>query len=347
MNIFFIFFGIGASLFLLELVLRRYGLQPRQERLTVYEFDDELGWRNRKQAKQLRMIPQNHGFDFYFIYTDANGFPADKQRRYTVLDHKRPSIMLIGDSFVAGEYLPYKKNFAYLLAAMLPKFQVINTGVPGYAPDQYLMVSRRHLAHYNVKTAIVVFFPFNDIADLYRDNLFGYQRPVFGESFDRPTNLPLVRTYGKDRKRNYIQKIADNSAIYTLLRPLIKSSNRRYNREFWVTSIKDIIYDRTGMERALSFIGKIKKENPAVDLMIYYMPHCEELLHRDIFKKNIDLFKEIADGMGLAHITPDSFSCLSDPRIAYNIADGHLSAFGAELVAQEIYAKVKREFNVE
>lgn len=329
-----------ALIILLEAILRFCGLSHRQSRLTIYEFDQELGWRNRASARQLRMIPDERGVAFHNIYSNPDGFATDEDHWHDSARKDVRSLMIVGDSFAAGEYLPYAKTFPYLIGAMMPELQVINTGVPGYAPDQYLMVARKYLPRYLVDITVIIFFPFNDICDLKRDTLSGYQRPNFGTSLEKPLNTPLQQTRGKPRTRNFIQKIADNSSIYTLIRPIIKNSNHVYNPKFWVVSEREITYSRDGMKQAALFMNQIQKENPKTKVFIYYMPHWEELLQPKVLAKNIHLFQNAIDEFGLASILPRALRHLSDPRKAYNIGDGHLSELGAKLVAEEIVQQV-------
>jgi len=102
------------------------------------------------------------------------------------LDANRPSVAIIGDSFVEGYCLPYKKSFAYLLGDLVKDKQIINLGVNGYSPDQYLLYSRRHLKNFNVKDIIVAFFPYNDIPMVFRkyteSQKLGYSKPYFEEN---------------------------------------------------------------------------------------------------------------------------------------------------------------------
>ena len=82
-----------------------------------------------------------------------------------LLDKK--SILILGDSFAFGQGIDYQHTFCGLLEN---EYQIVNSAVPGWGPEQYLIVLKRYIElGLNIKYAIVGYFPFNDISDLKRD----------------------------------------------------------------------------------------------------------------------------------------------------------------------------------
>lgn len=148
-------FGILAALLLMEGWFRLNGITGFQDRLSVYEFDDILGWKTKPDSKAFRST----GNFAHYNYYGPQGFPVDKDNWEESLNADTPSVAIIGDSLTEGYYLPYENTFTYLIDQKVPDIQVINLGVSGYAPDQYLLFARRHIDDYNVTDVIVIFFP--------------------------------------------------------------------------------------------------------------------------------------------------------------------------------------------
>lgn len=74
-----------------------------------------------------------YGNDAYFIVTDANGFrnsPKNKAGKKTIL--------LLGDSFTAGDGVPNEERFSDLLEKLLD-CTIINLGVSGFGVDQQIL----------------------------------------------------------------------------------------------------------------------------------------------------------------------------------------------------------------
>lgn len=81
---------------------------------------------------------------------------ADKQRR----------VLHVGDSITWGLGVARDQTFTAYLERLEPETQHINAGIPGTAPDAYLLVMRRWLALREVDAAVLYLFEGNDLFGL-------------------------------------------------------------------------------------------------------------------------------------------------------------------------------------
>jgi hypothetical protein len=133
------------------------------------QFDPDLGWVYRPHISQTqpfgeppRQIPmhfEGHGF---------RAKAADDDALAT-----RPTLALVGGSFVMGHGVTWEESLAGQLAERLP-YQVVNMGVQGYGTDQALLRLRRHRAELDLKVVVYGF-----ICDHVRRNANEDRRVLF------------------------------------------------------------------------------------------------------------------------------------------------------------------------
>ena len=328
--------GTLLALMILEGYLRMSGVTGYQETLGIYEFDETLGWRTKQSSRTFRST-RNFA---HFNYFNPQGFPVDRENWRKSLDRNTPSIAFIGDSFTEGFYLPYEETFTYLVDQRFPNKQVVNLGVSGYAPDQYLLAARRHLGEYNITYVVGMFFPANDIPDLLKTEASGYAKPVFGESLDAPLNTPLQKLEGDSRvgfRGTVLRTLNDRSALARVSNPLIF----KYFPGLMGVSAPELTpveYSDLEMRKALRVIQQIAVEFPVERFVVYYVPEIAEVLDREIFNENIILFQDLCAELDLECHTPEStFQKVSDPNDLYIPVNRHFSKLGASLVADQIY----------
>jgi len=329
-------FGVLLALLVLETLLRISGVSGYQETLSIYEFDELLGWRTKESSKTFRST-RNFA---HFNYFDPQGFPVDRENWRRHLDPETPSIAFIGDSFTEGFYLPYEHTFTYLIDQKFPNKQVVNLGVSGYAPDQYLITARRHIQQYNVTDVVVMFYAANDLADLFKQQINGYAKPIFGESSFEPENVPLQKLKGNSRvgfRGSILRKINDHSALARTLNPYLF----RYVPGLMgagASAVAPDLHARPAMRKALRIIKQIEIEFPANSFFVYYVPDVEEALHVEALKHNIALYRLVCSEVGLECYTPERIlSTVSDPRELYIPVNRHLSKLGAKAVADHLF----------
>lgn len=336
-----VIFSVIVGLSLGEIGLRIVGIKPTAPLLASYQFDETLGW---KRPTNTRVFKYSQDFKHYFYY-NSDGFPTTREKQSELLDKNKESVVLIGDSFTEGYYLPIEQSFPYRLGEELPESQVVNLGVAGYAPEQYLLSSRTWLPKFSKVSAIgVLFFPYNDLMDL--DNpaeiVRGYERPIFGSSFDKPINTPLEkRSYNSN---SWLKSIAKQTSIYSLLEATankdiltnIKKLILGKSFKAWEPEPKDYTYSKQKLDRALSIMNEISKGKPDAKFFVYYIPIKYELFDQDVYKKNISLYQ---DSCRLLEIDCYSFGSLvgsAKANEAYLPNDSHLSKEGSTLLAAHL-----------
>lgn len=317
-----------VAVLLIETTLRIYGITTEQDRLSVYEFDSTLGWRTRKSFRFFR----SSRYYAHFTYYNLDGFPTDEKNWLHSPDRTTPSIAIIGDSFVEGYYLPYEFTFSHIIDDEIADRQVINLGVSGYSPDQYLLQARRHLNKYHVTDIVVMFFPANDIPYLNKDTYYGYAKPLFlSTSFETPINVPLSQRQ-EARGVDVLHWLTNHSALYTLMRPFVQ--------QFFTESDINYVapkFQNEEMERAVAFINQIHLEFPKASFSLYYIPTVGEIAETQTLQHNLTLFYEICSEYNMACYSPETIFSGIDPELIYTPGDGHFTELGASLVADHLY----------
>lgn len=133
----------------------------------LYQSDAQLGWRLATNA-----TVRQQDFDFEATYhTDRMG------NRLTIaaFSKKHLRINVYGDSFAFGVGLQDDQTFPSVLGGGITVAQVINRGVSGYAPDQYLISFRQDLAQNDMRPDLAIFaiLPANDMLDINLSSLSG------------------------------------------------------------------------------------------------------------------------------------------------------------------------------
>ena len=327
-------FGILVAFLILEGILRLQGITGYQDRLSIYQFDDTLGWIPKPNTRYFR---SNRDYAHY-NYFGPQGFPASKQDWHKSLSKSLPTIAFIGDSFSESYYLPYELTFPYLVGNKFPAKQVMNLGVSGYAPGQYLITARRHLGAYNTTDIIVTFFPHNDIPDFSKSTYQGYSKPLFEDSLAKPANTPLNKLSGGVGRGGILRSINDRSAVIRAINPSLFKYFPGLGR-FGSDVISEPIYiEETAMRRALLPIKQIALEFPVETFIVYYISRYEELLQPGLFKQNIDLFHKLCEELAMRCFSTASIAAkVSDPADLYLPTDRHFTKLGARLVADQFY----------
>lgn len=104
-------------------------------RRLCFQHDDDLGWRF--IPEQHARLPHHGGF--YVHRTNGAGLRSDKDYP----DEKasgRTRIVVLGDSYTAGDGVSNGKRFSDLIEQRHPHMDTINLGLPGAGPDQQLLL---------------------------------------------------------------------------------------------------------------------------------------------------------------------------------------------------------------
>lgn len=317
-------FGLGE--FFLRTVV---GITPTTDRMATYQFDDVLGWKTRSDYKFYRSSLYYGQFNYY----NPQGFPTTASRWHNDASTTTPSVAMLGSSFVESYYLPYEQSFPYLIEQKLNDKQVLNLGVSGYAPDQYLLRARVTLPAYNVTDIVAVLFPINDLPGIETDDYQGFAKPYFTDSLETPVNMPLLPANPDPKQSGVVAQIR-NTATYTLLRPLVRKA---IGFNLKVSAKQPQVFDAAKMEKVFMIFAKLKAEHPNARVLVYEIPFYKEVGNTELYRANLKLFEDTCAKFGLTCATMDPIIA-THPNMSeiFIEGDGHVTAYGAKLVADQI-----------
>lgn len=184
--------------------------------------DTVLGWHN-KPNYEARDVRYGEVVDYK---TNIDGFrPASVERE------KPPHtlrVLLIGNSTVAARDMRDEESIHHYLDSLLDlsgaEFEVVNTGVIGYATDQALLTLKKYIADYS-PDFVCYGYCVNDLYANTSHEYSGLSKPIFkltGDSLllEPPIkqNVDICREQGERSLSSLIQY----SALYGLLRPYIQ-----------------------------------------------------------------------------------------------------------------------------
>ena len=99
-----------------------------------------------------------------------------------------------------------------------------------------------------------------------------------------------------------------------------------------------IVYDNEKMLKPLKLIGTIAAENPKSNFFVYYIPRYENYINPQIYKTNINTYKQICDELNIrCEDVTEIFAEHNDVGIFYIPNDGHFSSMGSSLIANHLY----------
>src|SRR5688572_22379452 len=136
----------------------------------AYDFDPELLFR-RQPSGHYRGTMSGGDLSYVFDVPDPDELDYDVQydsrgfrntEEFTSAD-----VVVIGDSFVEGTYVPQDELISGVMAQRLGQ-RVANFGVIAYGPQQELAVLRRYALPLDPRTVVWVFFEGNDLKDALR-----------------------------------------------------------------------------------------------------------------------------------------------------------------------------------
>ncbi|HTV64415.1 MAG TPA: SGNH/GDSL hydrolase family protein [Bryocella sp.] len=103
------------------------------------------------------------GHERYALNVDSQGF-RDQEVRQVPLTDPRPRLLMLGDSFTESMG-PWDTSFVGRIAAKYPQYEVLNGGVGGYSPSNYLNTARIALKSGLDFDEAIVFMDISDVQD--------------------------------------------------------------------------------------------------------------------------------------------------------------------------------------
>lgn len=103
------------------------------------------------------------GSDRYQLNVNSQGFRDEKVREVPPTD-PRPRILMLGDSFTESMG-PWETSFVGRLASQFPQYEILNGGVGGYSPSNYLNTERIAMHSGLQFDEAIVFIDISDVQD--------------------------------------------------------------------------------------------------------------------------------------------------------------------------------------
>jgi hypothetical protein len=186
--------GSLAGLIFCELAARAFVAVTHRVPLII--CDERAGWS--LQPNMRDVIRGGEGGQFV-INTDSEGHRCTRKRGDDA-GAERPTVLLVGDSYVQSTGVEDDESFPWILAHETP-LNVVNLGVLGYGTDQELVGLESYLDNHpttNVRD-VVVFVTANDFVDVQSDSHYlGRSKPRF-EVVDGRLNRPAYHLSLSDR----------------------------------------------------------------------------------------------------------------------------------------------------
>lgn len=191
--------AVGLELFLRVADFRDLRLVPESYRLP-YEHDAELGW-----------IPIAHKVASDTIKINSLGL-----RDIEVEPTTKPTILVIGDSFVYGAGVKDGERFTDRLRDELPGVRIVNAGVAAYGTDQSFLLMRRLWPRLEPSVVVLIVCVDNDHHDNSTNSVHGHTlKPYLAETDGRWEfrGMPVPRNH---TWYYYNNALAERSALVRL-----------------------------------------------------------------------------------------------------------------------------------
>jgi hypothetical protein len=199
--------AVAAAVVAAELVLDSMAWRSREQSPPMYEprrvWDTTFGWR---QLADRTGYGVTGGRQVEYAF-DVHGYRVRRQDQ--PVDLSRPTIVVVGESFIQGHGLSYGETMPAQLSA-LTGVQTANVAVGGYATDQVYMLLRAELPRFQRPVAVVTIF----MPGLFHRNL-DTDRPHLGPglAWRPPTRQPrLAEIFGRLVQYRSDRRIAEGVA---------------------------------------------------------------------------------------------------------------------------------------
>jgi hypothetical protein len=188
----------------------------------VYRLDDRCLHRLVPGSRKLFIHAPENGGARVLVSIDDRGYRGPAIRR--VKD--RPRVLVLGDSFVEGEFSPLPETYVArlgdaLTAAMRRPLETVNAGVVGYGPDQIDARIAGELDALAPDLVVLVLYAGNDFGDLIRDKMFH----LGADGAAASTAYTIADSLRRDFRRSatWTRRVA----LVRLLRPWLRPASWR------------------------------------------------------------------------------------------------------------------------
>lgn len=305
------------------------------------------------------------GRERYQLNVNSMGF-RDETVREVPLTDPRPRILMLGDSFTESMG-PWETSFVGRIAKQFPQYEVLNGGVGGYSPSNYLNTARIALDKGLQFDEAIVFIDISDVQDeagLVRDVDDSGRVALAPEQLHYQTWYSDVRNFISKYLvlTNYLWELGER----TLVRLGVYHLDHGFNgnvfdleRSGW--TYRKVVEDKPFEEgfAPLGVEGGIAKEKRKMDELyqdlakrnipigVVVYPWPATLIYDNVDSREVKIWRDWCEGKCKRFVTafPEFFAVKEQcPRSApgcwylkdYFFGDIHLSAEGNKIVADVV-----------
>lgn len=318
-----------------------------EERGYFCRFDPVLGW------APLPDITARHERDGFSVLVHQNGLglrgPDDLGPARTP-GRARERVLVLGDSYAWG-YGADQDSIFTAAAVHGADLDALNSGVSGYGTDQAYLMYRRLRRTVDVDRVLLVFTPYNDIANNLASRQYDYDKPFFTWEGD---SLRLHTAHlGAAADWSAGQALVKSVRVLNLGASLVRRvdnglKNRRARRVDTEPGKRALapapLSDeaRRGVDLTVEIIDRLRREVEADGAslevaVVPYRPNVEAGL-----AGNHPFVRALADRLharGIVYLEPyGEFVAAGRRGPLFNLVDNHFNARGHALFAERVLA---------
>jgi hypothetical protein len=213
-----------------ELVLRfaAHRILPGGEWLSTCEIlqpDDTLGLRLEPGSQRILITG-----GAYTVRDRINSLGFRDEERHTEKAPDVRRILILGDSFMFGQGVPYGMSLPRNLAALLPQFEVVNAAVPGYTLGQEYVLYRETGRRFQPDLILLGFF----MNDLDETRSLEVTRDPRGVPIAYTMRADAARRNREGRLNSVVGRLSRGLRARSILYSLVRS--RLDNLRYWISN---------------------------------------------------------------------------------------------------------------
>jgi hypothetical protein len=149
----------------------------------------------------LDLIRLNAANQQWLIKTDSSGLRTLSNQ----IAPDQRNLLILGDSFAFGEGVMLEDRFDAYIKKAMPHLNIVNTGTPGYGPDQEYVLGRKFFKSLHAEDVILVLLYVNDFYDVLRKEFVLRSKPYFVRNGNQwQLRNPEIGAFQWLRDRSYL-----------------------------------------------------------------------------------------------------------------------------------------------
>jgi hypothetical protein len=315
------------------------------------------------------------GGRYYRFYTNSLGLRDGRVREVSTSGEQRPRVLFLGDSFTEGVGLTWDHTIAGQFAVQHPNLEVLNAGVIGYSPSNYLRKTEMLLKEGVRIDYVIIYVDISDIQDetlIYFDSLGNI---VDGDIVIDPqaqvSDPPeavrhrrlLSSSAGGSTANLLLSRFRVASYLCRRIRALLTHNAREFSRDRLVKSMWtipgidiDYGYGDLGLANAIDKAVGVMNQLAAMlrdHGIAYYIavyPWPDQIKYDRVDSVAVQIWREWCTRnkcAGFINHFPDFFAYRErgDWRTLYIPGDVHFNEAGAALAAKRLISQTRSDFS--